>query len=302
VIVVGNLIAGGAGKTPVVIALVQLLRQLGHVPGVITRGHGAAAGGEAGPVRLVRRDSPAAEVGDEPLLIHLRTGAPVAVARQRVLAARTLCQVHPQLTVLVADDGLQHLALARDVEVLVFDERGAGNGRLLPAGPLRQPLPRTLPPRTLVLYSSGAPSTPLPGLTAWRRLGMIYPLQDWWARDAATSRVVRLRDRPLLAAAGLAKPEGFFVMLEAQGLRITRLPLADHHPFDPLPWPADTADVIVTEKDAVKLPPSRTGRTRVWVATLDFVLPAEFTQALLRLLPPPRPPAPPVPPPRQPAP
>ncbi|WP_395703985.1 tetraacyldisaccharide 4'-kinase, partial [Aquabacterium sp.] len=210
VIVVGNIIAGGAGKTPVVIALVQLLRQLGYRPGVISRGHGAATEDGA---RLVRHDSDPAQVGDEPLLIHLRTGVPVAVARQRVRAAQALCQAHPAVNILVADDGLQHLALARDLNIIVFDERGIGNGRLLPAGPLRERLPKALPRRTLVIYSAGAPSTPLAGFIGWRRLGTICSLQDWWVTEAVTSRVVRLRDRPLLAVAGLAKPDGFFAML-----------------------------------------------------------------------------------------
>ncbi|MBI5257067.1 MAG: tetraacyldisaccharide 4'-kinase [Burkholderiales bacterium] len=283
VIVVGNLVAGGAGKTPVVIALVQHLRQMGRVPGVVSRGHGRSTLDDG---IVVTRGSHAAQVGDEPLLIHLRTGVPVAVGRRRIAAARALCQVHPEVDVLIADDGLQHLALARDVDIIVFDDRGIGNGLLLPAGPLRQPLPRALPPRTLVLYSAGAASTALPGHMGWRRLGMICSLQDWWTTDAVTSRVVRLRDRPLLAVAGLARPEGFFAMLEAQGLTIRRMPLPDHHPFAELPWPADTPDVIVTEKDAVKLHPSRVGRTRVWVATLDFALPSDFLAALQRLLPP----------------
>lgn len=283
VIVVGNLVAGGAGKTPVVIALVQMLRQMGHTPGVISRGHGGKA---ADAAKLVNRDSDPAEVGDEPLMIHLRTGAPVAVARRRVSAAQALCQAHPAVTVLVADDGLQHLALARDVDVLVFDDRGIGNGHLLPAGPLREHLPASLPPQALVIYSAGVKSTPLPGHKGWRRLGTICSLQDWWTTEAVTSRVVRLRDRPLLAAAGLARPEGFFSMLETQGLKIQRLPLPDHHDYAVLPWPAGTPDVIVTEKDAVKLRPQRVGSTRVWVATLDFALPADFQAALQRLLPP----------------
>ncbi len=283
VIVVGNLVAGGAGKTPVVIALVQLLRQMGRTPGVISRGHGRTS---TDPVRLVNRQSSAAEVGDEPLLIHLRTGAPVAVGGQRLQAAEALCHSHPGVDILVSDDGLQHLPLARDVEIIVFDDRGAGNGLLLPAGPLRQQLPTQLPARTLVLYSAGAPSTPLPGHLGWRRLGSICALRDWWQTEAVTSRVVKLRDRPLLAAAGLARPEGFFAMLQAQGLQISRLPLPDHFDFATLPWPADTPDVIVTEKDAVKLAPQRMGRTRVWVATLDFALPADFQAALQRLLPP----------------
>jgi tetraacyldisaccharide 4'-kinase len=283
VIVVGNLVAGGAGKTPVVIALVQLLRQMGHVPGVISRGHG---GRTAQNARLVSRDSDPAEVGDEPLMIHLRTGVPVAVARQRVLAARALCTAHPAVSVLVADDGLQHLALARDVELVVFDDRGLGNGQLLPAGPLRERPPATLAPSTLVVYSAGAKSTPLAGFIGWRRLGTICSLQDWWMTEAVTSRVVQLRDRPLLAAAGLARPEGFFSMLQAEGLKVQRLPLPDHFDYATLPWPADTPDVIVTEKDAVKLRPQRIGRTRVWVATLDFALPSDFQAALQRLLPP----------------
>lgn len=283
VIVVGNLVAGGAGKTPVVIALVQLLRQMGRTPGVISRGHGRAS---PAALHLVSRRSSAAEAGDEPLLIHLRTGAPVAVAAQRLQAARALCRANPAVDVLVSDDGLQHLALARDVEVIVFDDRGAGNGLLLPAGPLRQRLPSQLPPRSLVLYSAGAPSTPLPGHLGWRRLGSICALRDWWQTDAVTSRVVKLRDRPLLAAAGLARPQGFFTMLQAQGLQISPLPLPDHYDYATLPWPPDTPDVIVTEKDAVKLPPQRVGRTRVWVATLDFALPADFQSALQRLLPP----------------
>lgn len=288
VIVVGNLVAGGAGKTPVVIALVHWLRQMGRVPGVVSRGHGRTSSDE---VRLVSRDSSVAEVGDEPLLIHLRTGVPVSVGRSRIAAARDLCRAHPDIDVLIADDGLQHLSLARDADVIVFDDRGIGNGLMLPAGPLREPLPPALPPRTLVLYSAGAASTALPGHLGWRRLGAICSLQDWWMTDAVTSRVVRLRDRPLLAAAGLARPEGFFTMLEAQGLTIRRLPLPDHHGYAELPWPPDTPDVIVTEKDAVKLHPGRMGRTRVWVATLDFALPTDFLAALQRLLPaaPPKP-------------
>uniref|UniRef100_UPI00378523ED tetraacyldisaccharide 4'-kinase n=1 Tax=Aquabacterium sp. TaxID=1872578 RepID=UPI00378523ED len=123
----------------------------------------------------------------------------------------------------------------------------------------------------------------------WRRLGTICSLQDWWVTEAVTSRVVRLRDRPLLAVAGLAKPDGFFAMLRAQGLDIQTLPLPDHFDYATLPWPVGTPDVILTEKDAVKIKPQRTGSTRVWVATLDFALPSDFTTALQRELPPPSP-------------
>ncbi|HEY0858325.1 MAG TPA: tetraacyldisaccharide 4'-kinase, partial [Albitalea sp.] len=149
VVVVGNLIAGGAGKTPTVQAVVAALRSQGWCPGVISRGYGRS---DEGPVVHVGGNTPSEQAGDEPLLLHIRAGVPVVVARDRVAAAQALLSVHPEVDVIVSDDGLQHLRLARDVQLIVFDERGAGNGWLLPAGPLREPLPRRVPPRTLVLY------------------------------------------------------------------------------------------------------------------------------------------------------
>jgi tetraacyldisaccharide 4'-kinase len=277
-IVVGNLVAGGAGKTPTVIALVQALHQAGMRPGIISRGHGRR-GHEAAAVHA---DSPAAAVGDEPLLLHLRTRAPVWVARRRLDAARGLCAAHPEVDVLVADDGLQHWALARDVQVIVFDDRGIGNGRLLPAGPLRQPMPLHVPVNSHVLYNAARPSTGWPGAMAARRLGGAVLLQDWWRGVPATVQALHaLRGRPMLAAAGMAAPERFFAMLRDAGLQPTALPLPDHHGFERLPWPPDTPEVLVTEKDAVKLPPGTTGTTRVWVVTLDFQLPQDFSTAVL---------------------
>jgi tetraacyldisaccharide 4'-kinase len=291
VLVVGNWVAGGAGKTPTVMMLLPRLRALGFHPGVVSRGHG-----RPGPdaLREVLRSSPADDVGDEPLLIHLRTGAPVVVARDRLAAAQALCRAHPEVDLIVTDDGLQHWRLMRDAQLVVVDERGAGNGLLLPAGPLREPLPSRLPPATLVLYSAGQQTTALPGHSGRRRLAHIVPLDQWWPSAAridspmpgpTTGPVIdpALHGRRLLAVAGLAKPEGFFQMLEAAGLRIERLALPDHARFDPLPWPADTSDVVLTEKDAVKLPRGRTGATRVWVATLDFQPDAGFDAALREL-------------------
>ncbi|MDT7835322.1 tetraacyldisaccharide 4'-kinase [Aquabacterium sp. OR-4] len=288
VLVVGNLITGGAGKTPTVLALLPRLRALGFTPGVVSRGYGR----RDTALREVQRDSPAAAVGDEPLLIHLRSGVPVMVGADRVAAAQALCAAHPELDLLVADDGLQHHRLARQAELWVFDERGAGNGLLLPAGPLRQAVPPVLPAHAAVLYTAPRPSTALPGSCGQRQLGSLRPLADWWqGPDDATARRtptadgwMQLRGRPVLAAAGLARPEPFFAMLQARGLQITRLPLADHHGFDPLPWDADAElDVIVTEKDAVKLRPGRTGQARVWVAALDFQPDAGFDAALRTL-------------------
>lgn len=283
-LVVGNLVTGGAGKTPTVMAVVDLLRAQGWTPGVVSRGHGR----RDGAVRAVNQQSAATDVGDEPLLIHLRTGAPVVVGADRAAAVRALCAAHPAVDIVVADDGLQHHRLHHDLALLVFDERGAGNGLLLPAGPLREPLPGQLQPNQAVLYNAAVPSTALPGCTGNRRLAGVQRLSDWWVGAALPAdggwsalRAVAA-GTPLLAAAGLARPEPFFRMLEAQGLAIVRLPLADHAALDPLPWPPG-ACVVITEKDAVKLPPGHAGTPGVWVARLDFQPEPAFADALRRL-------------------
>ena len=282
VVVVGNLVAGGAGKTPTTIALVQLLRERGFNPGIVSRGYGR----KSDHVVLLQRDTPVHEAGDEPLLLHLRSGAPVAVGADRVAAGLALLHANPSVNILVSDDGLQHLKLARDAQVIVFDERGAGNGLLLPAGPLREPVPAAVPPRSVVLYNAASPSTALHGHLATRRLTGLVPLAEWSLGHAAQpGSFAALKARTVLAAAGLARPQRFFEMLRAQGLFIRELPLPDHHDFATLPWPSDTAEVIVTEKDAVKLQPAAMGSTRVWVATLDFELGPAFATELMQWLP-----------------
>lgn len=293
VIVVGNLIAGGAGKTPTVMALVQHLQAGGYRPGIVSRGHGRRR--QAPAVMEVLPDTPASDSGDEPLLLRLRLGVPVFVGIDRVAAARAALAAHPRIDVLVSDDGLQHRRLPRVAQVVVFDERGVGNGWLLPAGPLREPLAAHPPPSTVVLYNAPQPSTAWPGSLARRRLAGLVTLSDWWAGEAATmSCLTRLAadPTPVLAAAGVAQPERFFGMLRAAGLAITPLPLPDHHDYATLPWPADATDVVVTEKDAVKLRPERLateGATvRVWVAPLDFQADAAFDAILQTALPPPR--------------
>ncbi len=284
VLVVGNFTVGGSGKTPTVIAVVQALHAAGHKPGVISRGHGR----DGDAARPVTAQSTAQEVGDEPLLIHRRTGAPVWVGRDRPASARQLCDQQPEVNVLVSDDGLQHHALAHDAAVVVFDERGAGNGLLLPAGPLREALPPQLGPRVRALYTAGQVSTRLPGALAQRRLQQAWPLAAWLLGDATQAvSLPTLRGRPLLAAAGLAAPEKFFSMLEAEGLDIQRLPLPDHFAYRTLPWPDATPDVITTEKDAVKigaLPNREQDSTRVWVVPLDLQLPAGWVDELIALL------------------
>jgi tetraacyldisaccharide 4'-kinase len=285
VIVVGNLITGGAGKTPTVMAVVAALRRHGYTPGIVSRGFGAATAG-VGPINVTRQ-TPVQHSGDEPLLMHLRTGAPVVVGRQRAAAARQLLAWHPQVNVIVSDDGLQHLALKRDAQVLVFDERGAGNGWLLPAGPLRESLPTQVPARSLVLYNATAASTSLPGALVQRSIQGVVALADWWqGAPASTALLDKIRHTPVVAAAGLAQPERFFHMMKNLRVNIIPLPLPDHHPYTTLPWPAGTPHVVVTEKDAIKLDPLRAdlGATCVWVAPLNLTFDAAFERALLGLI------------------
>lgn len=155
VVIVGNILVGGTGKTPVVIAITQYLQSRGWRPGILSRGYGVASGSEP---RVGDRDLDPGTFGDEPVLINRQTGAPIAVHPRRVQAATALLQAFPDVDVLVCDDGLQHLALARDVEIVVQDQRGIGNGRLLPAGPLREPATRLQHVTAIVTNRRNLPS------------------------------------------------------------------------------------------------------------------------------------------------
>ena len=268
VIVVGNVVAGGAGKTPVVMALVEHLRRRGLNPGVVSRGYGRSLA----DCREVRPDSPAHEVGDEPLLVARSTGAPVFVAPGRAQAARALLAAHPTTQVIVCDDGLQHYSLLRDVEICVFDERGIGNGWLLPAGPLRERWPRAV---DLVLHA-GMPAG-IEGFSARRRLAS-------FARRADGSQVslAELKGRPVAAVAGIARPEAFFGMLRGEGLQLARtLALPDHHDFPKDPLDGDKAELVCTEKDAAKL---WRLRPDAWAVPLVLEVEAGFWTALDLLL------------------
>ena len=278
VVVVGNLVAGGAGKTPTTMAMLRLLRERGFTPGVVSRGYGRD---DEATVRLVTRDCRAADVGDEPLLMHVRAAVPVCVGRDRVAACVALRAAHAEVDVIVSDDGLQHLRLHRDVQVVVLDGRGLGNRRLLPAGPLRQPAPSTAPADWLVVHNATTPAVDWHGTSPRRSLAGAVELADWWQGVPPSMLALHaLRGRTVCAAAGIAQPQRFFAMLREQGLDFAALPLGDHARFEPLPWPAGTTDVLVTEKDAVKLDVARCAPTRVWVVALDFQLDAAFGDEL----------------------
>ncbi|NMM09856.1 MAG: tetraacyldisaccharide 4'-kinase [Polaromonas sp.] len=245
VIVVGNVVAGGAGKTPLVMALVKHLQAQGLQVAVISRGYG-----RAGRESLeVKTDTPSDESGDEPGLIKRATNAPVFVASRRTDAMLSLLATYPATAVVVSDDGLQHYALQRDIEIAVFDDRGVGNGWMLPAGPLRESWPdRKRQGIDLVLHSGQKPA--FEGFTSSRQLA-----DHAVAADGSRFELAALRGRPLVALAGIANPEAFFTMLRTRGLTLEKtIPLPDHYHFDN----DDLTDyagqtVLCTEKDAVKL-------------------------------------------------
>lgn len=310
VVVIGNVVAGGAGKTPATLAVVQHLLARGWRPGIVSRGHGR----KGHDCREVLPASHPREAGDEPLLLRQRTGVPVFVAPRRADAGRALLAAHPQVDILVCDDGLQHAALARDVDICVFDARGVGNSWLLPAGPLREPWPRKNSeardpwprPVDLVLWTE-TPPDPAPvgadlpaikdqlgagaGLTdkpaptptppaqpptfiAQRRLAA-HALRA----DGSAVPLDNLRGQPLSAVAGIARPESFFAMLRAAGLTLadTRA-LPDHFDFDS--WrhaPDKRKPLVCTEKDALKLWPHAPGALAV---PLELDVPAAFFAAL----------------------
>jgi tetraacyldisaccharide 4'-kinase len=256
VVVVGNIYIGGTGKTPLTIWLVQALQAAGMRPGVISRGFGSSEEG----AREVSAASTPAQVGDEPLLLKQRTGAPVMVGRDRAATGLALLAAHPDVNILLTDDGLQHYKLQRDVEIILFDGRGAGNGWLLPAGPLREPVSRR---RDFTVINTPQLTAGLTAAVGADRA----PVQMTLAGDVAEQLKDRTQRRTLselaadagrdglriAAAAGIGNPARFFGMLKAAGLHVIELPLPDHHDFQDRPFAALNADLILmTEKDAVK--------------------------------------------------
>jgi tetraacyldisaccharide 4'-kinase len=249
VVVVGNITAGGSGKTPLVIWLVNHLRARGLRPGVVSRGYGGTA---QGCVEVEASRTPV-EVGDEPLLIHLKTGAPVVVGRDRVAAARSLLARYPGIDVIVSDDGLQHYRLHRDLELAVIDTSvGLGNGWPLPAGPLREPPARLRSVDAVVQVVRGTrPPRAYGGVTGWRvdtRPGQAWRLVQPQERVALPDLPL---DGPCLAVTGIGRPQGFFDMLARAGLHCETRAFPDHHAFRPGELPVDRL-LLMTEKDAVK--------------------------------------------------
>lgn len=240
VIVVGNVVAGGGGKTPLTMAIVQRLTQQGHQVGVVSRGYGRMQD----QVQLVNAQSTADEVGDEPLLIFQKCQVPVAVGANRVATAQQLLHQHPNIRFIVCDDGLQHAALQRDIEICVMDSMGIGNGHLLPAGPLRESWPRTV---DLLLHtqrrtlSEGFESTRQLSAQTINGLGQSIEL-------------TALQNQSVEVVCGIAKPKAFAHMLEERGIQIARFhALPDHANFSNWHASHPHLKLLCTEKDAIKL-------------------------------------------------
>ncbi len=271
VIVVGNLTVGGSGKTPLTIALVEALRARGFRPGVVSRGYGGSQR-EA----LLLDDLPTPDrVGDEPCLIRQRTGAPIAVGRHRADAATLL--LDRGVDVVIADDGLQNLTLARDIEICVIDgQRRFGNGRVVPAGPLRESIER-LGDIAFRVCNGGAAQ---PGETPMRLVGdMAVPV----TRSADVRSLASFAGQRVHAVAAIGNPERFFDGLRAHGIDVVAHAFRDHHAFVEADLAlGDAGPVLMTEKDAVKC--TRFVGTNVWCVPVRAELPPAFFNAIVERL------------------
>lgn len=274
VVVVGNIYVGGTGKTPVTIALVKELQARGWRPGVVSRGYGR----KQSAVSLVEADSAAVDIGDEPLLIRRETGVPVAVGAQRYLVGCKLLEAHPEVNLIVSDDGLQHAGLARDVEIAVVGARGLGNGWVLPAGPLREPPSRLDTVDAIVLNTpnEAVVESRTPRFAASSCFGACRRLSTGEVRDIDTIAAdLERTGGKALAAAGIAAPGRFFAMVRGHDIDCAELELGDHFDFSSNPFRGRKEGVIlITGKDAVKCAqiPEIKGDDRIWVVGLEVVL------------------------------
>ena len=271
VIVVGNISAGGTGKTPLTLALAQQLADRGWHPLIVSRGHG----GSAQQPQHVTPDSDVQQVGDEPLLMARRNLGPVWIGKDRAAVAQAALQAHPQCNIVLCDDGLQHYRLQRDVEIAVIDgARGFGNGFMLPAGPLREPVSR-LQTVDAIVVNGGEAST---GQYAMRLSGEIfYSLLDP-GKTATAAELGKLRCH---AVAGIGHPQRYFRHLTSLGLNATEHAFPDHHPYRAADLSfADCDAILLTEKDAVKC--SAFADERYWVLRVEARIDPALIDHILR--------------------
>jgi tetraacyldisaccharide 4'-kinase len=278
VVVVGNVTAGGTGKTPLVLWLAAELRRRGLHPGIVTRGYGGS-GPEPAPVTAT---SDPTLTGDEPVLLARRADCPVWRGRDRAAAGRALLAAHPQCDVILSDDGLQHHRLARDVEVAVVDgTRGFGNGFLLPAGPLREPVSRLARCDIVVVKEPRDATLDVPADAVAMRLapGRWHRLDD----PTVTLDGAAFAGRRVHAVAGIGAPEQFFATLTGLGADVVPHAFPDHHAYQATDLAfADDAPIAMTEKDAVKCAAFATAR--MWVLPVDAILDASIADRILQTL------------------
>ena len=270
VLVVGNVMVGGTGKTPIVMHLASVLKAEGWQVGVIARAQETAQQ----TVQEVYPHSPATQVGDEPLLVKKHCKVPVFIGKERALAAQALLKAYPETQLIISDDGLQHRALHHDLALCVFDDRGLGNGFLLPAGPLREPWPRKSQVPMYLVHSGNKPfGASYPALrrladVAVNGMGQTRPLASW-------------RGESVQALAAIAQPEMFFQALRQHGIHLSAAhSLPDHAPLTVWQCP-DDQDLFCTEKDAVKL---WLRQPQTWAVPLECSLPEDLWSQLLQHL------------------
>jgi tetraacyldisaccharide 4'-kinase len=297
VIVVGNVVVGGAGKTPVVIALAKYFTATSRRVGIISRGYGRQIDKSLSTDCMEVLDSSSSQlVGDEPKLIYQKTNVPVFVGSERAIAAKSLLEKYPGVELIISDDGLQNAGLERDIELVLFDQKTIGNALLLPAGPLREPWPRgsfrVSPAAHEIILSPFADNLPKPTKTSHPK-AQVFNVRRSLTNYALNGRGDRLEllpppSRPVHALAGIAQPEQFFQMLQEKGLNISQTTvLEDHATLDAqrlktlgycdcnlTPPSAEQPLFLCTEKDAVKI---WEFDTSIWAVPLE----CELAQALL---------------------
>ena len=294
VIVVGNVFVGGVGKTPLVIALVKQLTAQGLKVGVLSRGYGRSGEGS----QSVTPQSSAKEVGDEPVLIALACQVPVFVGKNRFQAGLHLLAQNPHIQLIVCDDGFQHLALAHDLALCVFDQRGLGNGWLLPAGPLREPWPldRARYSHVITLLTSNYAIQNPQRVNEQQQMqeqeqtqGLEQPnidfvvprvLADFAKQSDGTTQALSIfRGQKVQALAGIGKPQVFFDMLTDKGIALSaKQALADHDDMRSVHIDPEMGEVLCTEKDAVKL---WNFQPTAWAVPLVTEIPEELLNTIL---------------------
>ncbi len=277
VIVVGNISVGGTGKTPAVIYLAQQLKLAGYCPGIISRGYGRSNS----LVQAVSCGSSPDQVGDEPLLIAMRTACPVFVGNNRVAAGVALVKEHPEVNVIISDDGLQHYRLKRSLELAVVDaDRGFGNGFLIPAGPLRETVARLSLVDAIVVNGNAEALKPVPNKNVFsmRLVGETFFSLDGKQKKSAAY----FKKKKLAAVVGIGNPDRFFGHLRMMSLDFQSQAFPDHHLFcleDFTPFKDKT--ILMTEKDAVKC---QDFADDIWMLPVDAMIEQGLMKVILNKL------------------